>query len=112
MADWQSKPTGAEIATLMNRADDAEAVTLASAYVDVIWEMAKEYTRGEGFSIDGLQAKPSVVSAVKLAVIRVAANPTQVKRFQVGEYSETPTVFEGFTLAELAVLNAYRKRAL
>lgn len=96
----------------MGRAGDAETVALASAFVDVIWEMAKEYTRGRGFSSMSDTAAPAICSAVKLAVIRVTVNPTQTKRYQVGEYTETPAVFEGFTLAELAVLNAYRVRAL
>lgn len=109
---YQQKPTGAAVATLMNRAGDTEVVSLASAYVDVVWEMAKEYTRGQGFSTDGEQAVASIVSAVKLAVIRLTQNPEQTKRYAVGEYQETPSVFEGFTIAELSVLNAYRVRAL
>ncbi|KAB1942291.1 hypothetical protein [Brevibacterium linens] len=108
----QTKPQGEEIATLMGRAGDTEAVSLANAYIDVVWSMAHEYTRGRGFNDDGTEAAPSICSAVKLAVIRLTVNPTQTKRYAIGEYQETPTVFEGFTLAELAVLNCYRVRAL
>lgn len=111
MQPMQAKPEGSEIAKLMNRAGDTEAVSLATAYIDVVWSMAQEYTRGKGFSADGEQAAPSICSAVKLAAIRITVNPTQTKRFQVGEYQETPSVFDGFNLAELAVLNTYRIRA-
>jgi len=112
MPEFQAKPQGVEIATLMNRAGDTESVSLASAYIDVVWSMAHEYTRGRGFNLEGDMAMPSICSAVKLAVIRITVNPTQTKRFQVGEYSETPSVFDGFNLAELAVLNTYRIRAV
>ncbi|MGM0700389.1 MAG: hypothetical protein ACQEVD_16205 [Actinomycetota bacterium] len=108
----QAKPQGEEIATLMGRAGDADAVSLANAYIDLVWSMAAEYTRDQGFSEDGNEAAPSICSAVKLAVIRLTVNPTQAKRYSIGEYQETPSVFEGFTLAELAVLNCYRVRAL
>lgn len=111
MQPMQAKPEGAEIAKLMNRSGDTEAVSLASAYIDLVWSMAQEHTRGKGFSADGEQAAPSICSAVKLAVIRLTVNPTQTKRFQVGEYQETPTVFDGFSLAELSALNTYRIRA-
>lgn len=112
IVELQAKPEGEEIATLMGRAGDTEAVSLANAYIDVVWSMAAEYTRGRGFSDDGKEAAPSICSAVKLAVIRLTVNPTQTKRYAIGEYQETPTVFEGFNLAELAVLNTYRIRAV
>lgn len=111
MQPMQAKPDGAEIAKLMHRSGDTEAVSLASAYIDVVWSMAHEYTRGRGFNDDGTEAAPSICSAVKLAVIRLTVNPTQTKRFQVGEYQETPSVFDGFSLVELSALNTYRIRA-
>ena len=41
---------------------------------------------------------------------RLAYNPENVSRWQVSSESEVLTVFNGFNLAEQAILNRYRKR--
>lgn len=57
---------------------------------------------------DGIKAVVITVGA------RIAANPAQVTvRDTAGEFSRSRGAgFSGFTLAELAVLNRYRKRAV
>ena len=41
---------------------------------------------------------------------RIAYNPESVVRWQISNESEMATVFNGFNLAEQAILNRYRKR--
>lgn len=106
----ETMPTGQQVAQLLGQGGNSSA--LAEAYLPMVWEMAREYTRGKGFNDDGTEAEPSIVAVVKLACVRIVSNPTQTKRYQVGEYSETPSLFQGWTVAELSVLNTYRVRAL
>ncbi|MDN5550872.1 MAG: hypothetical protein L0G54_09175 [Brevibacterium sp.] len=105
------QPTGTQVSMLLGKGEDTTTVALAEAYVPIIWELARDYTRGVGFSQDGTEAEPVIVSVVKLATARIASNPTQVKRYQIGEYQETPSTFDGFTLAEQTALNTYRRRS-
>lgn len=107
----EPQPTGESVSELLGKGGDTGMSALAQVYVPMIWAMAQDYTRGNGFNEDGTEAETALVSVVKIACVRLVANPTQVKRYQVGEYSETPSLFQGWTVGELAVLNTYRVRA-
>lgn len=83
----------------------------ATAALPVVIEFVKGYTRDAGFGADGYTPSASLASVLVSVAARVATNPEQVAYFQAGEYAERPAVLNGFTLAELAVLNRYRRRA-
>lgn len=104
-----SKPTGAEVSMLIGRGEDTTTTAAADAFIPIVWELARNHTRGVGFSDDGEEAEPVIVAVVKTATARLASNPTQVKRYQVGEYSEVPATFEGWTLSEQLALNSFRR---
>lgn len=102
--------TGQDVAAYLGRGDDTELVALAGQHVLIVAAMARAYTRGQGFESDG-EPKADVAAVITTATARMVVNPEQTKRYQVGDYSEAPAVFQGWTLAELFVLNSYRKRA-
>lgn len=79
--------------------------------VPIVSALAKGYTRGRGF--DGLTPNQDIAAAIVTASARLAANPTQLATDQAtGPFSQSfRGGFQGWTLAELAVLNRYRVRA-
>lgn len=96
----------------LGRAGDAEALELANAQLPVVEAFVYGYTRGRGFPAFGVApAEPVLQNVIVSAVGRLLANPDQVKQYQVGDYMERGAVLNGWTLAELAILNRYRRRA-
>ncbi|MGA4691902.1 hypothetical protein MX572_05960 [Rhodococcus pyridinivorans] len=75
--------------------------------------LAYGYTRGSGFDVEGAPMHPDLEAVIATAAARLAANPEQVtKTVTVGPFNESRGAgFQGWSLAELAVLNRYRKRA-
>lgn len=68
--------------------------------------MVRAYTRGGGFTPD---PNPELEAVIVTATARLLANPEQIAT-GVGSV-QIHGGFKGFNLAELAVLNRYRKRA-
>lgn len=97
---------GMRVATLMGFEDDPEFVILATEQSAIIKALAKSYTRGGGF-VAG-EPLEDVAAVIVTASARLAANPEQIA-YQVGAVAFRGG-FEGWSLAELAVLNRYRKR--
>jgi len=77
------------------------------AHVDVVTALARAYTRRNAFGI-GL-VRSGVRAVIVAASARLVANPEQHSR-RIGSLRQAPG-FEGWTLAERAVLNDYRKVA-
>lgn len=71
------------------------------------------YTRGRTRNVAG-QFRPGIGEVVMTVAARILANPEQISwSEQSGAYRISKGVgFQGFTLAEQAVLNRYRKRAM
>lgn len=82
-------------------AQAAQAITLASSMVEA-------YTRGAHVTPAGA-TRPGVDAVIQMAAARMLANPEGL-RYSTGVVNFADA-FTGFTLAELAVLNRYRKRA-
>lgn len=78
--------------------------------VNTIVGFARGYTRDVGFTEETV--RDDLAAVIVAAASRLVVNPEQVERYQLADYAETPVRFVGWTLAELAVLNRYRKRAL
>lgn len=102
--------TGQDVADFLGRGDDAEFVALAGLHVPIVQAIVSAYTRGNGFTAG--QPAEDVDAVITTATARLAVNPESTKRESIDDHDITPAVFEGFTLAELFVLNRYRKRAL
>ncbi|MCZ0731888.1 hypothetical protein OY187_27930 [Mycolicibacterium iranicum] len=91
--------------------DDAALIALAVESVRIVTEMARAYTRDRGFV--GAEPSAPVAAVIATASARLAANGSQLPRSDTaGVFSQDiRAAFQGWTLAELAVLNRYRKRA-
>lgn len=99
--------TGQRVADFLGGGDDSSLVTLAGNHADVVTQLAKAYTRDQGFT-DGAP-NDEIAAVITAATARLVANPEQLP-------SDFGTVsirggFSGFTLTEQIVLNRYRKRA-
>lgn len=79
----------------------------AEQVVGVISEMAKDYTRGKGFS--GTEPLPTVQKVIVLASARLLANPEQIE-FQTGSVA-IRGAFDGWNPLEKTLLNSIRKAA-
>jgi hypothetical protein len=101
-------PTGQDVAAFLGAPGDTSLVALADVHVGVITEFARVYTRGNGFSVEGVA--PEVASVVLAATGRLVANPEQID-ITVGTMRRSGS-FKGWSLAEQRVLNEYRGVAL
>lgn len=100
-------PTAKDVADFMGQGDDPTVVALASKSLPLVTAMARSYTRGVGFHRDG--PAEDLAAVITVATARMVANPEQVD-IHAGEVAVTGG-FSGWSLAELFVLNRYRKRA-
>lgn len=103
-------PTGATIASFLGQSGDTTLIALAGEHLPVITAMVRAYTRDEGFSPTGEPAA-DLAAVITTATARLVANPEQVEESSIGSY-RVKGGFAGWTLAELFVLNRYRKKAL
>lgn len=99
--------TGQTVANFLGAGNDMDLIVLAEDHADVITQMAKAYTRDEGFT----NAVPNdeIAAVITAAAARLVANPEQLPA-DFGTVSVRGG-FSGFTLTEQIVLNRYRKRA-
>ncbi|MGV9673566.1 hypothetical protein ACWDPV_23775 [Gordonia sp. NPDC003504] len=100
-------PTGADIAAFLGQGDDLTLAALADQHVTIVTAMARAYTRGQGFT-DGEPAD-DIAAVITTATARLVANPEQINT-TTGSVAVNGG-FTGWTLAELFVLNRYRKKA-
>lgn len=101
-------PTGQTIADYLGAGDDASLVALCTQHVAVTTALARSYCRGGGFN--GAEPLEDVAAVITTATARMVANPEQ-STIQAGEVTGRDRGFQGWNLAELAVLNRYRGRA-
>lgn len=93
--------------------DDGADEDQAQLALDSAVALVAAYCRDRHVTCNG-NTRPGIDTVVLTVAARILANPGQVQmRDQAGSFSRhRGTGFSGFTLAELAVLNRYRKRAL
>lgn len=93
--------------------DEALTVDQAQLALDAATGLVEGYTRGNHRHPVTGDYRPGINTVVLTVAARIAANPGQVQmRDQAGSFSRhRGQGFNGFTLAELAILNRYRKRA-
>lgn len=105
------------IARLIDNRDSDSAhrnsMIMADTVVPIITAMVKSYTRGAGFDEDD-EPNDEIAAVIATGAARLAANTTQtIYSSKVGEVErEYRSFFTGWTLAEQAVLNRFRKRAM
>ncbi|KXP10064.1 hypothetical protein [Tsukamurella pseudospumae] len=100
--------SGQDVADFLGQGDDTQLVALAGQAATVITAMAMAYTRDQGFT--GTEPNDQIAAVITTAAARLAVHPEQLAT-DVGSVSVRGG-FTGWTLAELFVLNRYRKRAL
>lgn len=100
--------------------DDVEALlgsdlstAAVPAAISQITVMARAYTRGRGFEYNEWPNE-EIEAVITTAAARLAANGsgTQFRKKVDDVEIEYRSSFQGWTLAELAVLNRYRKTAM
>ncbi|HEY2299007.1 MAG TPA: hypothetical protein VGH43_14835, partial [Jatrophihabitans sp.] len=89
---------------------DPDLLTLAAARLPVVLAFVKSYTRGQGFTADGIP--DDALSAVIIAAAARELNTEQgLQRQEIGTtsyyYGPNP---QDFTLRELLIMNGYRRR--
>jgi len=99
-------PTGADVASFLGSTDPA-LIALAGQHVQIITAMARTYTRGNGFN--GSTPRDDLAAVITVATARLVANPEQLQH-QIGSVAMRGG-FQGWSLAELFVLNSYRGTA-
>lgn len=99
----------------MSTPDPAAVTSLiageVTAAVQLLRHTAKAYTRGRGFTDD--EPNDEIGAVIALAAARLVANPSQIPVDNTaGPFSQSLRgSFNGWTTAELVVLNRYRVRA-
>lgn len=99
-----------QVAAFLGKPGDAATEALAETAVPVVTAMARAYVRG------GTDWEPNdeIDAVIVTATARVVANPTGLSHdMTAGPFTHSIRgAFQGWSLAELFVLNRYRKRAL
>lgn len=92
--------------------DDFDTEDMAQLHIDTAMALIEGYTRGNHANARG-ELRKGIESVILTVAARLQANPGQItRRDQAGSFStHRGPGFNGFTLAELAILNRYRKRA-
>ncbi|WP_078111762.1 hypothetical protein [Gordonia sp. IITR100] len=105
--------TGGTVAAFLGEGNDTALIALAEQHAAIVTAMARSYTRGAGF--DGTTPADDIAAVITTATARLVTHPDQVpsKTQTAGPMSvaENGAGFTGWTLAELYVLNRYRKKA-
>jgi hypothetical protein len=95
---------------------DVEALTAEGGDIElavsIITAMARAYTRGHGFD-DG-EPNDELAAVITTATARFIGNPNQISMSQSsGPFTmDVRSYLAGWTLAELFVLNRYRRQAM
>ena len=95
-----------QVAAFLGQPGDPTTVAAAGQALPIVTAMARAYTRDEGFEPEPAEDLEAVLVT---GTARMMQNPSQLAH-KVGEVSFQGG-FTGWTLAELFVLNRYRKRA-
>ncbi|MCH5641438.1 hypothetical protein [Gordonia sp. ABSL49_1] len=102
---------GQAVADFLGRGSEEALAAMAEQHAAIVTAMAQAYTRGGGFT-NG-EPTDDVAAVITTATARLLTNPGQLDT----DDSMGPMrvvirgSFTGWTLAELFVLNRYRKRA-
>ena len=99
-----------QVLLFLGRPNDTALEQSAEQAIPVVSTMVRAYVRGTG---EGWTPNDELEAVVVTATARLITNPGQIPVDQAtGPFTQSLRgSFTGWTLAELAVLNRYRKRA-
>ena len=100
----------ADVARFLGRDGDQNAIDLATEHLPIITAMVRRYVRGSGFDTDGIPDN-DLAAVIVSSAARYVSNPSGTISETVGPFSVRQGIFNGWTLPELAILHAYRRRA-
>jgi hypothetical protein len=105
-------PAAEQVCLFLGRPDDTALTASAQQAIPIITTMVKAYTRGNGFDDD--EPNEELEAVIVTAAARLVTNPGQIAHdLAAGPFTQSLRGgFTGWTLAELAILNRYRKLAL
>ena len=100
-----------QVLLFLGRPGDTAIEGLAEAAIPIVTTMVKAYVRGTG---TGWEPNEELEAVIVTAAARLVTNPGQLPvDLAAGPFTQSLRGgFTGWTLAELAVLNRYRKRAM
>ena len=98
---------GQTVAAFLQQADNEALAAEADPLAATVTLLARGYTRGVGFTSG--QPNEEIGAVITMATARLAAHPEQIPVW-IGSTHWPAGGFNGWTLAELYVLNRYRKR--
>jgi hypothetical protein len=100
-----------QVAAFLGDPEDAAILAKAEQAIPVMTTMVKAYVRGTG---ESWTANDELGAVIVTATARLVTNPGGISVDETaGEFTRSLRgAFTGWTLAELAVLNRYRRRAL
>ncbi len=104
--------TSTQVLEFLGRPDDTALAGSAQQAIPVVTTMARAYTRGKGFDTFG-EPEDDMDAVILSAAARLASNPSQIASDETaGPFTRSLRgSFNGWTIAELSVLNRYRDRA-
>lgn len=105
----------ADVLAFLGKPVTPEGEDAAAPHLEAALHMVKAYTRGRGFDPTTDEPADDVAAVIISCAARLHANPTLEVNSSTGiddaTFAETPGIFKGWTLPELAVLHRYRQRA-
>lgn len=104
-------PTATDVIGYLGWVDSPRTRAQVQEHVTTVAALARSHTRGKGFGVgESASCTHDLAAVIVSAAARSAPNPSGAFRVEAGSVTATPARFDGFTLAELAVLNRYRVR--
>ena len=99
-----------QVAAFLGKPDDAATIATAEQAIPIVTTMLRAYVRGGA----GWESNDELDAVIVTASARMVSNPSQLdEATTAGPFSRSIRgAFQGWTLAELFVLNRYRKRAM
>lgn len=102
-------PTPQNVADFLGQGEDAAILALAGTHLPIVSLMVKAYVRGVGFTAD--VPDDALAAVIVSSCARSVSNPTHDTFVSVDDASIRQGTFQGWSLAELALLHTYRARA-
>uniref|UniRef100_A0A5Q5BKU5 Phage gp6-like head-tail connector protein n=2 Tax=unclassified Mycobacterium TaxID=2642494 RepID=A0A5Q5BKU5_MYCSS len=100
-----------QVAAFLGRPEDAAILATAEQAIPIVTTMVKAYIRGNGFD---WEPNDELEAVIVTASARMVSNPGGLPvDTAAGPFTQSLRgAFQGWTLAELFVLNRYRRRAV
>ncbi|KUI27756.1 hypothetical protein [Mycobacterium sp. GA-2829] len=99
-----------QVAAFLGKPEDAATLAIAQQAVPIVTVMVRAYVRGG----PGWESNEELDAVIVTASARMVSNPSGIAHdATAGQFTQSVRgAFQGWTLAELFVLNRYRRRAM